>query len=76
MTLALGTSEPFPETERADRILARRSGLAGAIERFEQWAADPDSPVRAVKHQPARPGQYIDFPEGLPPAIQIGRAHV
>ena len=70
MTLALGTSEPFPETERADRILARRSGLAGAIERFEQWAADPDSPVRAVKHQPARPGQYIDFPESLPPAIR------
>ncbi|MEQ1949240.1 MAG: DEAD/DEAH box helicase [Bryobacteraceae bacterium] len=70
MTLALGTPEPFPETENAERILARRSGLAGAIERFEQWAADPESPVRAVKHQPARPGNYVDFPANLPPTLR------
>ena len=44
-------------------MLARRTGLAGAIARFEEWMANPDSPVRAIRHQPARPGIFADFPE-------------
>src|ERR1700719_512734 len=65
-----GLPEPFPETENAERILARRSGLAGAIERFEQWMADPESPVRAIRRQPARPGVYAEFPEALPAPLR------
>src|SRR5579862_4536324 len=34
--------------------------------------ADPDSPVRAVRHQPARPGEFADFPSAL--AAPIRRA--
>jgi DEAD/DEAH box helicase domain-containing protein len=65
MNLSLGFPEPAQE-----RILARQSGLSGAIERFEQWMTDPDSPVRAVRRQAARPGEFIEFPETLAPALQ------
>src|SRR5581483_10507309 len=58
----------FPEPAR-ERILARQTGLSGAIERFEQWMADPDSPVRAIRHQPARAGEFADFPETLPASL-------
>src|ERR1700677_2801251 len=65
MNLTLGFPEPAQE-----RILAKRSGLAGAIERFEAWMANPDSPVRAIRHQPARLGEFADFPEALAPALR------
>ena len=65
MNLTLGFPEPAQE-----RILARQSGLSGAIERFEQWMADPDSPVRAVRRQPAQSGEFAEFPETLAPNLQ------
>ena len=54
----------FPEPAR-QRTLARHSGLEGAIEQFEKWAADPDSPVRALRRQPAREGEFAAFPSSL-----------
>src|ERR1700739_1027867 len=65
MNLTLGFPEPAQE-----RILAKRSGLAGAIARFEEWMANPDSPVRAIRHQPARPGEYVEFPDALAPQMK------
>src|ERR1700722_4152739 len=65
MNLTLGFPEPAQE-----RILAKRSGLAGAIARFEEWMANPDSPVRAIRHQPSRSGTFLDFPESLSPKLQ------
>ncbi len=58
----------FPEPAR-DRILARQTGLSGAIERFEQWMADPESPVRAIRCHPAQPGEFAELPETLPSAL-------
>ena len=49
---------------------ARPNGLEGAIDRFREWMAHPDSPVRAIRHQPARAGEYVDFPESLAPALR------
>jgi DEAD/DEAH box helicase domain-containing protein len=69
MDLSLGLSMGLPEPAQ-ERLLARQSGLSGAIERFEQWMADPESPVRAVRCQPARPGEFAEFPETLTPALQ------
>src|SRR5258707_641161 len=60
MNLSLGFPEPAQE-----RIVARQTGLAGAIARFQEWMAHPDSPVRAVRHQPARAGEFAPFPEAL-----------
>ena len=65
MNLTLGFPEPAQE-----KILARQSGLAGAIERFQQWMADPESPVRAVRRQAARPGEFAEFPETLAPSLR------
>ncbi len=69
MNLSLGLRAGLPEPAQ-ERLLARQSGLSGAIERFEQWMADPESPVRAVRRQAARPGEFADFPETLTPALQ------
>jgi len=65
----MNLSLSFPEPAR-ERILTRQSGLSGAIERFEQWMATPDSPVRAVRRQPAKPGEFAEFPETLAPSLQ------
>lgn len=51
-------------------LFARPTGIAGAIARFEEWMADPESPVRAVRRQAARPGVFANFPEGLAPALR------
>jgi len=69
MNLTLGLPGGFPEPAQ-EKILARQSGLSGAIERFQQWMADPDSPVRAVRRQAARPGEFAEFPETLAPSLQ------
>src|SRR5205807_504951 len=65
MNLSLGFPEPAQE-----RLLAKRTGLAGAIARFEEWLANPDSPVRAIRHQPARAGDFIDLPESLSASLR------
>jgi DEAD/DEAH box helicase domain-containing protein len=65
MNLTLGFPEPAQE-----RILARQTGLSGAIERFERWMADPESPVRAVRRQVAKPGDFVEFPEPLAASLQ------
>src|SRR6476659_8065069 len=57
----------FPDLPGATRekMLARQTGLAGANARFQEWMADPDSPVRAIRHQAAREGVFAPFPEAL-----------
>ena len=65
MNLTLSFPEPAQE-----RILAKRTGLAGAIARFEEWMANPDSPVRAIRRQAARPGEFVEFPESLAPLLK------
>ena len=65
----MNLSLSFPEPAR-ERILARQSGLNGAIERFQQWMADPDSPVRAVRRQAAKAGEFAEFPDTLALSLQ------
>ena len=48
----------------------RPRGLQGAIARFEEWMANPDSPVRAIRKQPAREGEYAEIPDGVPANIR------
>ena len=50
--------------------VARRGGVETSVARFEQWMADPDSPVRAIRHQPAREGEYEAIPENVVPALR------
>jgi DEAD/DEAH box helicase domain-containing protein len=60
----------FPEPAR-ERTLARQTGLAGAIQRFQEWMANPESPVRAIRHQPATEGQFEDIPETLAAPLHL-----
>jgi DEAD/DEAH box helicase domain-containing protein len=54
VNLTLGLSE-----------VATRGGLEIAVARFEEWMAVPDSPIRAIRHQPARAGEFADIPEAV-----------
>ena len=54
MNLSLGLTE-----------LAPRGGLEASVARFEQWMAMPDSPIRAIRRQPAREAAHAGMPEGL-----------
>ena len=64
MNLSLGFPD-FPE----QTSLTKRSGLESALARFRQVMADPDSPIREIRHQPARPGEFAPIPEGLAPEL-------
>ena len=50
---------------------ARRSGgVETSVARFEQWMAAPDSPIRAIRHQAARAGEFAEIPAALAPALR------
>src|SRR5579859_5467894 len=50
--------------------LAARGGIETSVARFEKWMADPDSPIRAIRHQPAREGKFADIPAEVAPALR------
>src|ERR1700728_4299265 len=66
MNLALGLSEsadPF--------VIARRNGgIETSVARFQQWMAIPDSPIRAIRHQPAREGGDAAIPASVARALR------
>lgn len=68
VNLALG----FPEFSQ-ERAL-RHNGVDGAITRFQQWMQDPESPVRAIRHQPARPAITGPMPESLNVRLKLALA--
>lgn len=55
----------LPLSDGAGFGVARSSGVETSIARFEQWMAAPDSPIRAIRHQPAREGDFAPIPEGV-----------
>ncbi|MCX6622867.1 MAG: DEAD/DEAH box helicase [Acidobacteria bacterium] len=64
MNLSLGFPD-FPE----QLLSNKRSGVESALARFRQVMADPDSPIRAIRHHPARSAEYAPIPEGVEPAL-------
>jgi DEAD/DEAH box helicase domain-containing protein len=58
----------FPEAAQ-QRMLARQTGLSGAIAHFEEWMKRPESPVRAIRKKEARAGEFAEFPEELAPTL-------
>jgi len=50
--------------------VARRTSIETSVERFQQLMADPDSPIRAIRHQPTRDGEYEPIPESVAPGIR------
>src|ERR1051326_3222253 len=67
MNLTLG----FPNSPEIEQhTLARRGGVEAAISRFEQRLSDPDSPVRAIRRQPARPGEDVEISDSVHQALR------
>jgi len=48
----------------------QRGGVETSVARFQQWMADPDSPIRAIRHQAAREGEYAEIPESVAPVVR------
>lgn len=60
----------FPLPESSPGLSLRPStGLEAALTRLKAWMQEPDSPIRAIRHEPAKPGIFEDLPPGLAPAL-------
>ena len=57
----------FPEDDATRNAIPipRRESVMQAIHRFEEIATKPESPVRSIRHMPAREGQYAEIPAGV-----------
>ena len=44
--------------------------LQSALTRFQELRRDPGSPVRDIRHQPAREAQFSDIPDQVDPRLQ------
>src|SRR4051794_40591464 len=81
MNLTLGFEEiqPAPEPLAVESVAAGpNSIISGAVTalaaRFEEAMQQDGSPVRAVRHQPARSAKYGEFPPELNPALRTALA--
>src|SRR5712691_3502751 len=48
----------------------RGGGVESSIARFQLWMTVPDSPIRAIRRQAAREGEYADIPEAVGPVVR------
>ncbi len=67
-------SESFPELS-LDLTVAPNPSLEAVIARFQSAHEEPESPVRAVRHQPAVEGVYADIPSTVDPRLCVALAH-
>jgi DEAD/DEAH box helicase domain-containing protein len=72
MNLSLDFPDPNRSSqEREDSLgLTRRADLEATIARLRALLEEPNSPIRAIRHQPAQPGHFEDLPDGIPPALR------
>ncbi len=64
MNLQLGFEEPNSAEQSLAPIQPHRS-VPGLVVRFEKSMQEDGSPVRAIRHQPAKAAQFAAFPERL-----------
>ncbi len=60
--------------EEQDLPLQRDGNVAASVERFQQLKQRPDSPIRAIRHQPARQAVLAPMPAGVHPVLATGLA--
>src|SRR5579872_4112990 len=65
MDLSLG----FPEFSQQIAIASKPS-LDAVVSRFRLSHQDPESPVRAIHHQPASDGTFAEIPEAVDPHLR------
>src|SRR5260370_11719408 len=54
----------------AELALTRQPNLEAALAHFRALMQKDDSPIRAIRHQPARPAEYLDIPEAVDPKLR------
>jgi DEAD/DEAH box helicase domain-containing protein len=54
----------------AQQALIHEASIEAAVALFRQRMEDPTSPIRAVRHYPARPAETAPLPEVLAPALR------
>jgi DEAD/DEAH box helicase domain-containing protein len=61
-----------------DSVVLRQEGLQDALQRFEELRARPDSPVRAIRHRPAREAALVEMPGSVDARLReaLGRRGV
>jgi DEAD/DEAH box helicase domain-containing protein len=67
VNLSLG----FPEFSE-ELALARQPNLEAALAHFRALMQKDDSPIRAIRHQPARAAEYVDIPESAHTKLREG----
>jgi DEAD/DEAH box helicase domain-containing protein len=50
--------------------LVHKPSLDAVLARMQEWMAEPNSPVRSLRHIPARPGQYSGIPATVDKTLQ------
>jgi len=56
--------------------VARRTDVDTSVVRFQEWMAVPNSPVRAIRHIPARAAEFLDMPNAVQPALKKAKLEV
>ncbi len=81
LTLGFEDAQPVSETTAVQLIKTETapttsgsSAIGAFVARFEEAMQQGGSPVRAVRHQPARPAKYGEFPPELHPALRTALA--
>src|SRR5215831_1574348 len=70
MNLSLG----FPDFS-GDLALAPKGTLQTVVHRFEAVHSQPDSPIRAIHHQPAAEAVFEDLPAMVDPRLRAALEH-
>ncbi|MEZ5354288.1 MAG: DEAD/DEAH box helicase [Bryobacteraceae bacterium] len=52
-----------------DLFPSRQADVEAAVARFREQALRPDSPIRHIRHQPARQPQWIPIPDSVHPTL-------
>src|SRR5579859_4381241 len=54
----------------AELALTRQPNLEAALAHFRALMQKDDSPIRAIRHQPARAAEYVDIPASVQPRLR------
>ena len=63
--LSFGFTEFSPK-----KALTRHGGLEAAVARLRERCANPDSPIREIRHEPAREARCAPLPESVDPRLR------
>ena len=53
-----------------EQVSSPARSMQSSLIKFEQWLQAPNSPIRAIRSQPAKEGEYIDLPAQLNPTLR------